>query len=245
MAQSPLVPANWQLPEVFRRRLGNSVGRQRSMFEESHLLIVAHQVPAADEGVRRGVLFWRSPEGEWKASNGDPGKAAISNLLDAYEKRLEEFDKMEARAVRADEYLPLLDGLAPFQRSLRNLYEVLQEARKVGDGFDELIDVRNRAYELSRSAELLHQDAKNAMDVAVIRRAEEQAVSSERMAKASHRLNILASIFFPLATLGAIFSTTLTEGWSWSRSASPFFAFLLCGGVLGMILVSFVISDRR
>ena len=39
----------------------------------------------------------------------------------------------------------------------------------------ELIEVRDYAYDVSRTAELLYQDAKNSMEIAVVRRAEEQA----------------------------------------------------------------------
>jgi hypothetical protein len=65
----------------------------------------------------------------------------------------------------------------------------LQEARDgVGDDKD-LISLRDRAYELEREAELLDGDAKNGLDFCVARRAEEQAESSARIEKASHRLN--------------------------------------------------------
>ncbi len=240
MATSPLVPANWQLPDHLRHRLGSSVGRQRLMISEGHILIVAHQVPTANETTRRGVLFWRDADANWHASNGDPGKVAISNLLGKYEKALEEFDRMESKALRADEYLPLLEGLAPFVRASRNLSEVLQEAREAFPDLREIIDLRDKAYEIARTAELLNQDAKNSMEVAVVRRAEEQALASRQLALGSHRLNTLAAIFFPLATLGAIFGTTLTENWSWSNSGLPFALFLITGGALGLLLVAFV-----
>jgi len=240
MADAPLIPSNWQLPDYFRGRLGVSAGRQRLMIGDKHMLIVAHAVPKTGDSSRRGLLFWRNAEGEWKASNGDPGKMAIANLLEVYEQTLEQFETLEAKAQLAAEYLPLLDGLAPFVRSSRNLYEVLQEARSAAPEVKELIDVRDRAYELSRSAELLYQDAKNSMEVAVVRRAEEQAASSERLANASHRLNTLAAIFFPLATLGAVFGTSLTENWSWSRSSGPFVMFVATGILLGLVLVGFV-----
>ncbi len=89
-----------------------------------------------------------------------------------------------------------------------------------------LIEQRDRAYEVARRCELLYDDAKNGMDVAVIRRAEEQAAAAHEMTLAAHRLNKLAAAFFPIATLGAIFGTTLTDNWSWSRTAGPFALFL-------------------
>ena len=74
----------------------------------------------------------------------------------------------------------------------------------------------------------------------MVRRAEEQAAASDRMAIASHRLNILAALFFPIATLGAIFGTTLTENWSLSNSTLPFAVFCITGLVTGMVLAAVI-----
>lgn len=236
---APLVPSNWQLPEYFRGRLGSTVGKQRLMQFEDHLLIVAHRVPAADESTRRGVLFWYDGQ-QWRSSDGLPGKASVDALVDAYTKKIEQFDQQEAHAQHAVEYLPLLDGLAPLMRAARNFYDVLQEARTVANEVRELIDWRDHAYEMSRTAELLYQDAKNSMDVAVVRRAEEQAIASHKMSVSAHRLNTMAAIFFPLATLGSIFGTTFTENWSWSGTAGPFLLFLAIGLLAGFGLALFV-----
>ena len=125
----PLVPSTWQLPEEFRRRLGSTVGRQRLMQAGNDILIISHHVPEPGEVERRGILFWREGNGEWRASNGDPGKAALTMHLARYEKKLLEYDAMEEKAVRADEYLPVLEGIVPVVRSARNLLETLEEAR--------------------------------------------------------------------------------------------------------------------
>ena len=37
-----LLPAPWQVPSVFRERMGTQVGRQRSMVADGHLLLVLH-----------------------------------------------------------------------------------------------------------------------------------------------------------------------------------------------------------
>lgn len=240
MASGPLIPANWQLPSELRRRLGLSVGRQRVMEHEGHLIIVAHEVPSAREDRRQGVLFWRDPNGQWQASNGEPAAAAIELLLDRYEKRIDQFDQAEVTAKGADQYLPLLEGLAPVTRSIRNLHAVLGEARKALPDEIELINHRDRAYDLSRTAELSYQFAKDSMDVAVVRKAEEQAIASGKMEVAAHRLNIMAALFFPLATLAGIFGTTLTEGWSWAESPLPFYLFLGIGLLAGVMLASMI-----
>ncbi|MCC7338021.1 MAG: hypothetical protein IT422_23265 [Pirellulaceae bacterium] len=236
---APLIPSNWQLPDYFRRRLGSSAGRQRLMQSEGQLLIVVHRVPEPNEVTRRGVLVWFDGQ-QWRASDGGPGKLAVESLLDVYTKKIEQFDQQEAKAQSAAEYLPLLDGLTPLVRAARNLYEVLQEARTVANEVHELIDWRDRAYDISRTAELLYQDAKNSMELAVVRRAEEQAAASHKMSVSAHRLNTMAAIFFPLATLGSIFGTTFTENWSWSQTTGPFLWFLVVGLVTGFGLAVFV-----
>lgn len=241
---APLIPATWQLPEYFRGRLGSTAGKQRVMSHEGHLLIVAHQAPSAEESTRRGVLFWFDTRA-WHASNGEPGKVAMLQLIDGYVKRIEEFDQQEEQAQRAKEYLPLLDGLSPLMRAARNLHDVLQEARTAAPELRELIDLRDRAYDLSRTAELLYQDAKNSMDVAVVRRAEEQADASHKMGVATYRLNTMAAMFFPLATLGAVLGTTLTENWSWSKTSAPFLLFVLVGLLAGPMLALFVNRERK
>lgn len=240
MVYPPWIPGNWQLPDEFSQRLGTTVGRQRFMQAGQDCLIVAHDVPEHDEVGRRGVLFWRDGNGEWRCSNGDPGKVALQMHLERYSKKLDEFDAKEEKAIRADDYLPVLEGLAPIVRSMRNLLEALEEARKAMVDERSIIDHRDRAYELSRQAELLYEDAKNSMDVAVVRRADEQAAASRQMTIAAHRLNMLAAMFFPFATLGAIFGTTLTDQWSWSGSSMPFIVFLVTGLIIGAILTLFV-----
>ncbi len=246
MAQPPLIPANWtSLPDEFRARLGSTVGRQRCMHADSQLLIISHYVPEPDEATRRGILFWRDSAGEWKCSNGDPGRAALSMHLDRFSKRLEAYEQQEQAAMRADDYLPLLEGLAPLVRTQRNFLETLEEARKAMPELRELIDHRDRAYDLSRQADLLYEDAKNSMDVAIVRRADEQAQSTHQMTVAAYRLNVLAALFFPFATLGAIFGTTLTENWSWSQSAGPFVLFVLVSLITGFILTLFVAKPRN
>ncbi len=241
MASPPLVPSNWStFPEVFRQRLGTNVGRQRIMSANGELLIVAHVVPEHDEATRRGILFWRDEQGEWRCSSGDPGKVALGMHLDRYAKRIDQYELQETAASHADDYLHLLEGLAPLVRSSRNLLETLEDARKSLPDERSLIDHRDRAYDLSRQAELLYEDAKNSMDVAVIRRADQNANSTHRMTIASHRLNMLAAMFFPFATVGAIFGTTLTDNWSWSNSALPFVFFLITGLLIGLVLAMFI-----
>lgn len=236
MVQPPLVPVAWELPEDFRRRLGSTVGRQRAMHDEGHLLLVLHLVPEASEDTRRGVLFHRNTSGAWKASNGDHGAVALQNHLDRYTMKLDEFDQLEQQAQQADQYLKLLEGLSPITRAARHQMDALDEARKLLPDERALIDLRDRAYEISRRADLLYDEAKNSMEVAVVRRAEEQASASHQMLVTAHRLNVMVALCFPFATLGAVFGTTLTDNWSWRETVEAFSVFLLVGAATGAIL---------
>ena len=206
------------------------------MQSEDHLLLVLHVLPAADELTRKGVFFWYDGQGNWKCSNGSWGIASLREHLKTFATAIDDLDRQEELAQEADQYLRVLDQLTPLQRTVRNLFDVLSEARKAAPQVRDLIDARDSAYDVSRSAELLFSDTKNAMDVAMIRRAEEQARIAHRMAESAHRLNILVAVFFPLATFGTILGTTLTENWSWSHSAIPFVLFLVVGTICGIVL---------
>ena len=65
---STSIPADWNIPDKLRDRLGPSAGRQRLLVEDGHLLIVLHAATGADEIGRRGRFFWRNPDGDWRAS---------------------------------------------------------------------------------------------------------------------------------------------------------------------------------
>lgn len=245
MANDFSIPATWQLPEEFRQRLGSTAGRQRLMQAGGHLLLVLHEVPLPDAVTRRGVLLWRDTAGRWQGSNSSAGTSSLDHHLQSYALRLEQLDQLENAAQHAEEYSRLLEGLAPILRSLRNQVEVLEEARDAIPEDRELIDHRDRGYELSRWAELLYNDSKNAMDVAVVRRAEEQARASHSMLVSAHRLNVLAALFFPFATLGAIFGTTLTDNWSWSQDWRPFAVFIAIGTLCGALLATFITREPK
>jgi len=241
MATQSFIPATWSdLPEQFRERLGSTAGSQRCMQSGDHLLIVTHQVPEPDQPQRRGVLFWLDATGQWRASNGDPGKAALNMHLDRFAKRLEQYEVDEQKADQSHEYLRVLDGIVPIMRTLKNLLAALEQARDLCTKERMLIEARDRAYDLSRQAELLHADVKNSMEVAMIRKAAEQSTAAQQMAVAAHRLNTLAAFFLPIATLGSILGTTLTDNWSWSQSPAYFLLMILAGIILGFVVNQFV-----
>ena len=210
--ESTLLPSDWNVPAVFRQRLGESAGRQRVMAADGHLLLVLHAPPGADEAGRRGRFFSRDPEGNWKVAPRAEQVSSLADHLADYRTVIERIEQQEDVAHESREYFALLDHLAPLTRATRHLQDVLQKARETIPGERRFIVARDDAYDLSRRAEILYDDVKNGLDAAVARQAEAQAESSHQMSVASYRLNILVALFFPIATLMAIFGTNLHHG---------------------------------
>jgi hypothetical protein len=210
--QKSVLPATWEVPAEFRSRLGEKAGRQRAMMAEGHLLLVLHAPPKNDEPDRKGRLFWRKPDGTWQSNELGGGIAALARHLNEYAEIIEKMDRQEDVARSVTEYFAILDAMGPVQRSARNLHTTLQDARKLLSADRDLINLRDRAYDVERTAELLYGDVRNALEFAVAKKSEEQALASHQMAVQSHRLNLLVAFFFPLATLVAIFGSEMKHG---------------------------------
>ncbi len=236
MRPTPLLPANWDVPETFRNRLGTTIGKQRLMEAEGHLLLVVHQPPLPDEKTRRGRLLWRTPAGQWQGSDTGTGPAAVLKHLDEYQAKLEELERAEEAAIVADDYLPLLESLVPLIRAARNLEQVMQDARKTIADDRNLIDFRDRAYELARNFDLLYADAKNGMEIATMKKTEEQTRASQQAALAASRFNLLVAFFFPISVLTGLFGANLRSGFEDVPPPWPLMLLILTGLLCGSLL---------
>ena len=78
-----VLPAAWTVPEAIRARFGKEAGRQRAMVHDGHLVLVTHVVPITGDVQRKAALFWRSPEGAWRA--GGEAKGSLSALVELVE----------------------------------------------------------------------------------------------------------------------------------------------------------------
>jgi hypothetical protein len=244
-----VIPSEWSIPQEIRIRLGSNVGRQRPMLADDHLLLVTHAPPKPEDHVRVGRLFWRSPDGAWTSNELGTGIAALNKHLDEYEDRIAALDRQEEEAKTAHEYFEIMEQLTPIHRAARNLYQVLQETRKMCPEYLDIIDVRDRAYAIERTADLLCSGTQNSLNFTVAKRAEEQARASHKMATAAHRLNILASFFFPIITVTAILGVDLEKAAAnfgfdpeviISKGLLPvvFLGIILFGFLAGVILTS-------
>jgi hypothetical protein len=166
---------SWTLPHAIEARLGESTyGRQRAIFEDEHLLIVLHSPPEPDTHRRNPEVFLRKPDGSWWHNGMAGGDAKLKKLLASYRELYERYDDAYEQAASATELFAVLDDLAPLNRAATNLSQALQSARELVQGDRLLIAMRDEAYEVSRSFELLFHDAKLALDYRIARSAEAQ-----------------------------------------------------------------------
>ena len=245
MVPKSVVPPSWEVPLQFRERLGERVGRQRAMLADGHLLLVLHRPPKKDETERFARLFWRKPDGTWQSSELGNGPTALTRHLGDFAELIDKFDRQEDQAQSVADYFGILEGVSPLARTVRNLHAVLQDAREKLPGDRDLINSRDKAYELERSAELLVADVRNALDFATAKKSEEQAAASHEMAIASHRLNLLAAFFFPIATLSAVFDTSLSHPLEqYVPAPYAFYSVIGLGLFLGVALAGYLAAAR-
>ena len=207
------IPKDWNLPTALQLRLGaNTTGRQRAMLADGHLLLVLHEVPRHGQRERRGVYFWRAPNGTWCSSAECEGIPTLAEHVNDFSKAADELEAKYQAATMAKDYFAVLAEVAPILRSATNMYSTLQSAREALPDLPALISVRDTAGDVVRSLELLYTDSKNALDYDVARSSEEQAILGEEAVRSGVRLNILAAIFLPLSTVTGILGVNLALG---------------------------------
>lgn len=237
-----LLPTEWDVPSVFRERLGRQAGRQRCMTADGHLLLVLHEPPRGTEASMIGRFFWRRPEGAWHSNSLGDGIEALAEHLDQYDSLIEQLEEQDVAARTADEYFGVVEQLIPLHRSAENLYLALQAARENCPKDRRLIDLRDQAYEVLRSSDLLLNDAKSAMDYAIAKRAEEQARYAYQMAASANRLNTLIAMFLPVGTISAIFGMNVRNGLEEAAFPWAFAGVILIGVLCGLFLKRGVID---
>ncbi|WP_309399684.1 hypothetical protein [Cerasicoccus maritimus] len=235
----------WQLPPAIEARLGDSTyGRQRTIFEDGHLLIILHEPPGPDDVNRAHKVFWRKPIGEIQCNGHDNGDRQLRAFFDHYDTKLKALEVIYDEAKNAEDYFKLIEELLPLQRATTNTYSTLQQARELVREDRFLLEMRDRAYTISRNFELLLGDAKMAMDFRIARKAEEQVAQANMAVEAQHRLNILAAVFFPLTAIATIFGMNLAHGFE-GESPLVFWIVFVVGLVTGLALKGWVVSGRK
>jgi len=130
------------------------------MAADGHLLLILHAPPGPDDVTRSGRLSWRRPDGEWLTDQSGNGAGALDRLLKEYHERLEELERIEGEATTPDAYFTVIQAMAPIHRSATNMLGALQDAREKFPEERELINFRDRAGQIARSAELIYTEAR-------------------------------------------------------------------------------------
>ncbi|MBI1899831.1 MAG: hypothetical protein HYS13_01800 [Planctomycetia bacterium] len=236
-----LIPASWQIPDTLRKRLGEIAGRQRAMSAEGHLLLVLHAPPLPGQRQRESRLVWRDDQGTWRSAPQGGGLSALRELVQEFADRIEKIETDAGHADSADELFAVLRAISPVHRTVRNQHVALQQAREMLPDEREIIVLRDRAGELERAAELLHQDAVHGLDFTVAKQAEEQTEAGNQMAVAAHRLNVMAAIFLPIATLSAVLGMNVKHGLEGSAPPLTFLGVVGIGFAAGLTLSALIV----
>jgi Mg2+ and Co2+ transporter CorA len=245
MPKTNLIPETWNVPAVFRDRLGERPGRQRVMEFQNHLLFVLHEPPKAGDTTRKPRLFWRAPNGDWQTTMHGNGLHGFKTHLEELFQEVDHCDKLEDEASTARQYFEVLEQVSPLKRCVEHVHQVLQEARRLQPSDRDIINLRDQAYDISRTAELLYSATKNGMEMAQTRRAEEQALASMDMAAAAHRLNWLVAFFLPLATLTGVFGMQLATGIETISPPWPMVSVCAIGILLGAVFSSMAMKRNQ
>lgn len=239
-----IIPPTWNLPPEVKVRLSQTTyGRQRAILEEGHLLLILHKPPGPDDSAREGLLFWRTPSGEWQFSRGGPGPGALRRHLQSYAELETRLSAAYQAATTTEQLFDLQEQLTPLARAGRNMHDALQTARDGIQGDTYLIEMRDQAYDIDRNLGLLLEDVRNAIQYKTAREAEEQAKLGREALRASHRLNMLAALFFPLTALTSVFGMNTSSGLN-PENPVVFWTVFLIGGLLGFGLKAWVMGGQ-
>ena len=242
MSHRLIVPSTWELPPEIRSRFGTEAGRQRLMEHEGHLVLILHRVPEADSNDREPVLFWRQPDGKWETNEKGQGFPALKKHVESYEQAAEALDLKLDTTRDADGLFRILSAAAPLSRAAKNLHQVLQATREAVGDDTEIITLRDEAYSIERTIDLLRIEAKNALDFDIARRAEEQAVQSRQISIAAHRLNLMAAIFLPITAIASVLGVNMVTGLE-QLSTVVFWLLMAFSIFLGFVLM--LVIQRR
>lgn len=243
MENATYIPKTWDLPDAIRSRLGKTVGKQRLMSEDGHLLLLLHEAPRAeDDEVRKAVVVWRDPAGAWKSSPAAGGLGGLEAHLTSYRSAIHQMDDEVESAKTARQYFEVMRHMHPMQRATRGMLDVLQNTREALPDDTRIITLRDMANDLERAIELVAADAKAGMDFTLAESANQQAISAEAANLEARRLNRLVAFFFPLATLVTVFGMNPPEE---IYPHPGFWVVLAAGLVLGFIVHAVVALTNR
>jgi Mg2+ and Co2+ transporter CorA len=227
-----LIPQDWDVPAVFRQRLGDTVGKQRVMAHDGDLFLVLHKLPDPSSPERQGVLFWRQPTGQWLGTPRGDGLQMLRRHLEEFDAAVDALEGACDKAVSAADHYTVIQRITPLHRTISHLYATLQSAREAVPNERELILLRDRAGEIDRAADILQHEAIHGLQFRMAQRAEDLSQSSHDLAAAGHKLNTLAALFLPMTAVATMMGMNLRHGLE--GYTSPILFWSVVAGALGL-----------
>lgn len=203
MAERFRLPEHFEVDPEIREQLGERPGHQRCLEGGGELFLVLHEVPEGGKLERDALFFWKRRDGLWVQDEG-AGSGGIGRLMDRYEQAVDDLEGEIDRGTRAEEFYRVLRRSSPMLRAARNLAASLAQAYAMDPDDEALRAYVDRAREVERQCELLHADARMALDYWHARLAEDQAESVSRLNRVALRTNVLLWILLPLVALAAL-----------------------------------------
>jgi hypothetical protein len=158
-----VLPAHFAMERELREQLSVRPGHQRCMEGRNELLLLVHEVPVAGESRRQPLYFWRRSDRCWLEPDGT-GLGGLGALLERYARAIGDHEDLLEEADTAAEIFGILRHAGPLARSTRNLLQALNQALTADPDDRAIRGYRDRAVELERAADLLHQDARMTLD---------------------------------------------------------------------------------
>lgn len=227
LARTLKLPDHYQVEPELLEQFSNRPGHQRCVEGRDELLLVVHEVPKPGIPERDALFFWRRHDGRWTQPGG-PGLSELQDLLDRYAKAIDKHEDVIDEADTAAEIFAILRHSGPLARSSRNLVQALEQALAADHDDREIRTFRDRARELERAADLLHNDARVTLEFWRAERAEEHSRASARLGRIMFRMNLLAGFFLPLMALSGLFGMNVDI----PRFMQPFFWGILLFAIL-------------
>ncbi len=235
----PYLPNNFSLEADLLDQLSSRTGCQRCLSGvNGQMLLVLHDVPKPGIPERKALFFWYDTQ-RWHGADG-PGLQSLVHLLDQYAKAIDQQEAVIDDADTAKEIFELIRQAGPLARSSRNLYHALLDAAARFPKDRDLRSARDRAHENERAADLLYADARVTLEFIRAERAEEQAKSSDRLARLGFRLNLLAGFFLPLVALGGLMGMNVEL----PKFVMNGFWMIFLGGLLFGVLILFIVGYK-
>lgn len=203
------LPAHYEVEPELLEQFSNRPGHQRCVEGRNELLLVVHEVPSPGIPEREAIFFWRRRDGRWTQPGG-PGLSELVDLLERYARSIDLHESVIDEADTAAEIFDILRHSGPLSRSLRNLVQAMEQTLAADQDDREIRACRDRARELERAADLLHNDARVTLEFWQAERAEEHARSAARLGKIAFRMNLMAGFFLPLMAMSSLFGMNVT-----------------------------------